>query len=114
MSIEKMACASKVLQSKSEVRLDEGFNIEIRRPVRSGKRNRRVMIPSIDRLRKTSIRCVPDDDLNICFTKAILRAIVEVEKDANRVFEKKRLVPPSKTCISIARENWCITRTLWI
>ncbi|GFW89504.1 uncharacterized protein TNCV_1514551 [Trichonephila clavipes] len=40
MSVEKiMACATKVLQSKSEVRLDEGFNIEIitiRRPVASG------------------------------------------------------------------------------
>ncbi|GFU07968.1 uncharacterized protein TNCV_3796481 [Trichonephila clavipes] len=39
MSVEKiMACATKVLQSKSEVRLDEGFNIEIitiRRPVGS-------------------------------------------------------------------------------
>ncbi|GFU31440.1 uncharacterized protein NPIL_147201 [Nephila pilipes] len=39
MSVEKiMACAVKVLQSKSEVRLDEGFNVEIitiRRPVGS-------------------------------------------------------------------------------
>ncbi|GFY02554.1 uncharacterized protein TNCV_3504341 [Trichonephila clavipes] len=87
MSVEKiMACATKVLQSKSEVRLDEGFNIEIitiRRPVGSGKRNRRVLIPSIDRLRKTSIRYVPDDDLNICCAKAIILAIAEVEKDAD-------------------------------
>ncbi|GFS56289.1 uncharacterized protein NPIL_556291 [Nephila pilipes] len=87
MRIEKiMACAVKVLQSKSEVRLDEGFNVEIitiRRPVGSGKTNRRVIIPSLDRLRKKSIRCVPDDDLNICCAKAILLAIAEVEKDAD-------------------------------
>ncbi|GFU38971.1 uncharacterized protein NPIL_10371 [Nephila pilipes] len=87
MSVEKiMACAVKVLQSKSEVRLDEGFNVEIitiRRPIGSGKTNRRVTIPSLDRLRKKSIRCVPDDDLNICCAKAILLAIAEVEKDAD-------------------------------
>ncbi|GFU58563.1 uncharacterized protein TNCV_4068761 [Trichonephila clavipes] len=95
MSVEKiMACATKVLQSKSEVRLDEGFNIEmitIRRPVGSGnKRNRRVLIPSIDRLRKKSIRCVPKDDLNICCAKAIILAIAEVEKDVDlRSLRKK-------------------------
>ncbi|GFT14927.1 uncharacterized protein TNCV_3483711 [Trichonephila clavipes] len=94
MSVEKiMACATKVLQSKSEVRLDEGFNIEIitiRRPVGSGKRNRRVLIPSIDRLRKKPIRCVPEDDLNICCAKAIILAIAEVEKDADlRSLRKK-------------------------
>ncbi|GFU35063.1 uncharacterized protein NPIL_55201 [Nephila pilipes] len=87
MSVEKIiACAVKVLQSKSEVRLDEGFNVEIitiRRPVGSGKTNRRVIIPSLDRVRKKSIRCVPDDDLNICCAKAILLAIAEVEKDAD-------------------------------
>ncbi|GFS72305.1 DNA_pol_B_2 domain-containing protein [Trichonephila clavipes] len=67
MSVEKiMVCATKVLQSKY-----------------SGKRNRRVLIPSIDRLRKTSIRCVPDDYLNICCAKAIILAIAEVEKDAD-------------------------------
>ncbi|GFR22004.1 uncharacterized protein TNCT_496202 [Trichonephila clavata] len=94
MSVEKiMACATKVLQSKTEVRLDEGFNIEIitiRRPVGSGKRNRRVIIPSIDRLRKTSIRCVPDDDLNICCAKAILLAIAEVEKDADLRYLRRK------------------------
>ncbi|GFW59979.1 uncharacterized protein TNCV_4864341 [Trichonephila clavipes] len=88
-----MACATKVLQSKSEVRLDEGFNIgiiTIRRPVGSGKRNSRVLIPSIDRLRKKSIRCVPEDDLNICCAKAIILAIAEVEKDADlRSLRKK-------------------------
>ncbi|GFQ70667.1 uncharacterized protein TNCT_82171 [Trichonephila clavata] len=52
-------------------------------PVESDKRNRRVIIPSIDRLRKTSIRCVPDDDLNICCAKAILLAVAEVEKDGD-------------------------------
>ncbi|GFQ79525.1 uncharacterized protein TNCT_476911 [Trichonephila clavata] len=94
MSVEKiMACATKVLQSKTEVRLDEGFNIEIitiRRPVGSGKRNRRVIIPSIDRLRKTSIRCVPDEDLNICCAKAILLAIAEVEKDADLRYLRRK------------------------
>ncbi|GFW85199.1 DNA_pol_B_2 domain-containing protein [Trichonephila clavipes] len=94
MSVEKiMACTTKVLQSKSEVRLDEGFNIEIitiRGPVGSGKRSRRVLIPSMDRLRKTSIRCIPDDDLNICYAKAIILAIAEVEKDADlRSLRKK-------------------------
>ncbi|GFU70765.1 uncharacterized protein TNCV_493281 [Trichonephila clavipes] len=49
----------------------------------SGKSNRRVIIPSIDRLRKKSIRCVPDDGLNICCGKAILLAIEEVEKDVD-------------------------------
>ncbi|GFQ82229.1 uncharacterized protein TNCT_105291 [Trichonephila clavata] len=94
MRVEKiMACATKVLQSKTEVRLDEGFNIEIitiRRPVGSGKRNRRVIIPSIDRLRKTSIRSVPDDDLNICCSIAILLAIAEVEKDADLSYLRRK------------------------
>ncbi|GFW04047.1 uncharacterized protein TNCV_2051631 [Trichonephila clavipes] len=98
MRVEKiMACATKILQSKSEVHLDEGFNIEMitiraraRRPVGSGKRNRSMLIPSIDRLSKTSIRCVPDDDLNICCAKAIILAIAEVEKDADlRILRKK-------------------------
>ncbi|GFR15723.1 uncharacterized protein TNCT_434871 [Trichonephila clavata] len=104
-----MACATKVLQSKTEVRLDEGFNIEIitiRRPVGSGKRNRRVIIPSIDRLRKTSIRCVPDEDLNICCAKAILLAIAEVEKDADlRYLRRKDFCILQKRAIALHQKT---------
>ncbi|GFT97893.1 uncharacterized protein NPIL_535241 [Nephila pilipes] len=75
-----------LMRSKSEVLLDEGFNLEIitiRRPEGSGKTNRRVIIPSLDRLRKKSMWCVPDDDLNICCAEALLLAIAEVEKDVD-------------------------------
>ncbi|GFX12400.1 uncharacterized protein TNCV_1035871 [Trichonephila clavipes] len=112
MSVEKiMACATKVLQSKSEVRLDEGFNIEIitiRRPLGSGKRNRRVLIPSIDRLRKKSIRCMPEDDLNICCAKAIILAIAEVEKDADlRSLRKKDCCLLQRRAIALHQKTEC-------
>ncbi|GFR17975.1 hypothetical protein TNCT_17241 [Trichonephila clavata] len=56
MRVEKiMAGAIQGLQSNSEVRLDEGFNVEIitiRWPVDSSKDSRRVIIPAIETSRE--------------------------------------------------------------
>ncbi|GFT35687.1 hypothetical protein TNCV_4064551 [Trichonephila clavipes] len=60
MSVEIMALATKVLQSKSEVRLDEGFNIEIitiRRPVGSEVERCRLKVFEEKRLLSPSKTC---------------------------------------------------------
>ncbi|GBN65130.1 hypothetical protein AVEN_18936-1 [Araneus ventricosus] len=64
-----------VLQSKEEVKLDEGFsvnNVIIRRPV-GGGRNRCVFIPEEDRIRKSPVIHITNkDELNVFCAKAIL------------------------------------------
>ncbi|GBM60570.1 hypothetical protein AVEN_235740-1 [Araneus ventricosus] len=73
-----------VLQSKEEVKLDEGFtvnNVIIRRPV-GGGRNRRVFIPEEDRIRKSSVIHITNkDNLNVCCAKAILLGKAFLEND---------------------------------
>lgn len=73
-----------VLQSKDEVRLDEGFNVNImiiRRPV-GGGRTRRVLIPDHSRIDKRSIIQISNEDnLNVCCAKAILLGKAYIGRD---------------------------------
>ncbi|GBM67581.1 hypothetical protein AVEN_73710-1 [Araneus ventricosus] len=73
-----------VVQSRDDILLDEGFDIEvitIRRPVGVG--SRKVVIPSIDCIRKSSIISVNWDDYGVCCAKAILLALARLEKDVD-------------------------------
>lgn len=84
MSVEKvLSLTMKVLQSKEEIRLDEGFMtdvITIRRDAGEG-RNRPVMNVEIDRLIKKSILSIPNDDSGLCCAKAIVYALAHLEND---------------------------------
>ncbi|KAG8175161.1 hypothetical protein JTE90_007978 [Oedothorax gibbosus] len=75
MSVDAiMNAVTKVLQSKDEIKLDAGFSVNvsiIRRP-RGGGRNRRMVNPEVDRLKKGSVLTIPKDDSGLCCSSAIL------------------------------------------
>ncbi|GFU06918.1 uncharacterized protein NPIL_304421 [Nephila pilipes] len=80
-----------------------------------GKTNRRVRIPSLDRLIKKSIWCVPDDNLNICCAEAILLAIAEVGKDTDLESSRRKDCDLLKRgAIALHQKNWCSTSTVWL
>ncbi|KAG8172279.1 hypothetical protein JTE90_019019, partial [Oedothorax gibbosus] len=75
MSVDAiMNAVPKVLQSKDEIKLDAGFSVNvsiIRRP-RGGGRNRRMVNPEVDRLKKGSVLTITKDDSGLCCSSAIL------------------------------------------
>lgn len=84
ITLEKvLGCVLKVLQSKDQIQLDEGFFVDIltlRRDI-GGGRIQKVFNVEIDRLRKQSILTIPEDDLGLCCAKAIIYALAHLNKD---------------------------------
>lgn len=77
-----VALIMKVMQSKKNIFLDEGFSIDvvvIRRP-RGGAR-RKINIADMDRLKKRSIVAIPKDDYGVCCAKAVLLGLAYIDKD---------------------------------
>lgn len=85
MTVEKiLSTVIKVLQSKEEVSLEDGFCVEIitiQRPIGGGKTNRMVSNIMIDRNRKKSVIAIEMDETNICCAKAILTAKALAKKN---------------------------------
>ncbi|GBL85618.1 hypothetical protein AVEN_193088-1 [Araneus ventricosus] len=72
-----------VIQSKVDMLLGEGFDIEvitIRRSVGARRTNRREVIPSLDRIRKSSIISPDLDKYGVCCARAILIALSRLDK----------------------------------
>ncbi|XP_071043038.1 uncharacterized protein [Parasteatoda tepidariorum] len=94
-TLEKLlAIVLKVLQSKDKIRLVDGFVVDIitvKRDVGAGV-DRKVINVQVDRLRKQSIIPIDNDELGLCCTKSIVRAIAHVDKDiaAINAFRDKR------------------------
>lgn len=88
MTVEKaVSPIMKVLQSKEEIHLDEGFIVDIvtiRKDMGAG-RIRRVINVEVDRLRKQSILSIPTDDEGLCAAKAIIYALAHLEGDRNTI-----------------------------
>ena len=77
----------RVLQSKQEIKLDEGFTIDVMTimlDVGAG-RNRKVVNISTDRLQKKSVLSIPYDDDGMCCAKAILFAIAHLDNDRQSI-----------------------------
>ena len=83
LTIEKvLAVVMKVLQSKDEIKLDEGFSadvITIRRDVGAGRR--KVCNVKVDRLQKKSVLAIAYDDEGMCCGKAIACALAHLDED---------------------------------
>lgn len=77
-----LATVEKVLQSKQEIPMDEGFMADITtiRREAGGSGASKVSNIQIDRLRKKSVWCVPSDTLGLCCAKAILYAEAHLMK----------------------------------
>ena len=84
LTVEKiLSTVIRVLQSKDEIHLDAGFNIDITTihvDVGAGRIRKVINIP-IDRIRKQSILTIPPDDIGLCGAKAIVMAIAHLEND---------------------------------
>lgn len=77
-----MSQIMKVIQSKEDIALDEGFSVDvvvIRRP-RGGAR-RKINIADVDGLKKRSIVSISEDEYGVCCAKAILLALAFVNRD---------------------------------
>lgn len=85
LTVEKILSAvMKVLQSKSEIRLDISFTVDIitiQVDVGGGKGNQKVNNISFDRLRKRSILSIPVDNQGLCCSKAIVFALAHLNND---------------------------------
>lgn len=83
MTVESiMSRIMKVIQSKEDIALDEGFSVDvavIRRP-RGGAR-KKINVVDVDRLKKRSIHSILEDEYGVCCAKAILLALVFVDGD---------------------------------
>lgn len=86
-TIEKLLTAiMKILQSKEEIMLDEGFTadvITIRRDVGAGRR--KVINVDVDRLKKRSILNIPNDKRGLCCAKSIVYALAHLDKDKSAI-----------------------------
>lgn len=86
-TIEKLLTAiMKILQSKEEIMLDEGFTadvITIRRDVGAGRR--KVINVDVDRLKKRSILNIPNDKRGLCCAKSIVYALAHLDKDKRAI-----------------------------
>lgn len=84
VTLEKvLGCVLKVLQSKDQILLDDGFLVDIltiRRDI-GGGRIKKVVNIELDRLRKQSILTIPEDDIGLCCAKAIIYALAHLNKD---------------------------------
>ncbi|KAG8173354.1 hypothetical protein JTE90_011604 [Oedothorax gibbosus] len=93
MTVEVLfAAVLKVLQSKSTIKLDEGFAIEvvkIRRP-RGGARNARPVNPNVDRLKKTSVFAIDDEGTHLCCAMSLILGKAIIENDADLPTLRKR------------------------
>ncbi|KAF8771828.1 hypothetical protein HNY73_019198 [Argiope bruennichi] len=77
-----MVAVLKVLQSKTNIKLDESFEIDIvtvKRPV-VAERNRKVYNIEFDRIKKRLIICVPYDLSDLCCAKALVLVLAHLEK----------------------------------
>lgn len=95
-TLEKlMSIVLKVLQSKDQIKLVDGFIVDVitvRRDSGAG-RNLKVINIAVDRLRKTSIISIESDSEGLCCAKSILRAIAHVDQDQraiNALRDKRR------------------------
>lgn len=83
LTVEKiLSVIMKILQSKDEIKLDSGFTVDvitIRLDV-GGAHTKVVNIP-IDRLRKKSILCIPEEARGLCCAMAISYAKAHMEDD---------------------------------
>lgn len=86
-TIEKLiTIIMKVLQSKEEIMLDQGFNVDvitIRRDVGAGRR--KVINVNVDSLKKRSILNIPNDKRGLCCAKSIVYALAHLEKDQRAI-----------------------------
>lgn len=109
MTVESiMSRIMKVIQSKEDIALDEGFSVEVvsfqfRRP-RGGAR-RKINVVDVDRLKKRSIHSISEDEYGVCSAKAIPLALAFV--DGNPEIEALRR--PRNTCLG---EHWLFMRQL--
>ena len=87
LTVEKlMSTVMKVLQSKEEIKLDDGFTVDvitIRRDVGAGRR--KLINVEIDRLEKRSIISVPTDNEGLCCAKSIVYALAYLENDRSTI-----------------------------
>lgn len=78
-----LSCVQKVLQSKDQIALDEGFTVNVivvKRPLGAG-RNVKVINPEVDGLKKKSIINIKKDDLGVCCAMAIILGKAILTKD---------------------------------
>ena len=98
LTVEKVVAALViVLQSKDEIRLDTGFNIDvitIRKDVGAGK-FRKITNIEIDRLRKKSILAIPFDEQGLCCAKAIVYGLAHLEGDRTAIDAMRRRNRPA-------------------
>lgn len=103
-TVEKvMSAVLKVLQSKTKIKLDEGFLvtvITIINPVGAGRR--KISNIELDRLEKKSVLKIPYDDEGLCCAKAIVYAIAHLENNQTAINSLRRTDRPA--LINRARE----------
>lgn len=97
-TVEKILSAvMKVLQSKTEIQIDNGFLVDvitIRRDVGAGK-NRKVINIEVDRLRMKSVFAVPIDPQGLCCAKAIVYALAHLRGDTTAINAIRRPTRPA-------------------
>lgn len=98
VSVERvLSVIMRVLQSKEEIRLDEGFTIDvitIRLDVGAGP-SRKVTNISTDRLKKHSVLSIPEDEQGLCCAKAIVYGLAHLEKDFRAIAAMKHRHRPA-------------------
>ena len=96
LTVEKLLAAiSKVLQSKDEIRLDSGFQLDVitvHRPVGAG---RKIVNISTDRIKKKCIFVIPPDDEGLCCAKAIVFALAHSNGDRTAMNSMRDLRRPN-------------------
>lgn len=89
LTVEKvLSTVMKVLQSKEEIRLDEGFTADvltIRRDVGAGGQRKKITNVEVDRLTKRSVLSIPSDDQGLCCAKAIVYALAHLHNDRSAI-----------------------------
>ena len=96
LTVEKLLAAiSKVLQSKDEIRLDSGFQLDVITVHQAVGAGRKIVNISANRIRKKCISVIPPDNEGLCCAKAIVFALAHLNGDRMAINAMRDLRRPN-------------------